>query len=91
MTFSSSTYSTGVEDGTPLDFFDLSMAMAPGWSESTFLAQMAKALAYWQRVQATSNDGRLLFAASLAIPWIQAEQTRVQSPPLNSMHVIYPV
>lgn len=91
MTMSSSYYSNTSLVGTPLDFFDLSMALAPGWRESTFLRQLATALAYWQGVQATGTDPNLLFKAGLAVPWIQAEQARVQSPSINTLNAAVPV
>lgn len=36
--------------GTPTDVFDVQMALAPGMSETSTSAQIAKALAYWRSV-----------------------------------------
>lgn len=85
------TYSEGILVGTPLDTFDLNQAMIPGMSEATEVAILAKALTYWQTIQSTSKDTRKLQFAALAIPWIQARQVYVNSPTINSLHIVYPV
>lgn len=83
---------TGMDWGTPLDWFDLAMALVPGLSEATYLAQIAKALAYWSAIQtANSADGDTLLRAQWAVTWLTAEQAKVSSPPPNNLHIVYPV
>lgn len=77
--------------GMQLMDFSLEMALAPGMSENTVQRQLAKALTYWQNVQSTTTDGNLRSRATTAIGWIQTEQARVQNPPANSLHIVYPV
>lgn len=82
----------GSNNGTKLDEFDFQMALAPGMSESTTLAQIAKALAYWQNVSATQPDSELkVLADGYAIPWLTALQGRFSNPPANSLRLVYPV
>lgn len=83
---------TGYDWGTPLDYFDLQMALAPGMSEATTLAQIAKALAYWQPiVTANTADSLTLLKANFAVTFLTAYQTLVANPPANVLHIIYPV
>lgn len=83
---------TGYDWGTPLDWFDLAMALVPGLSEATYLAQIAKALAYWSAIQtANASDGDTLLKAQWAVTWLTAEQAKVSTPPPNNLHIVYPV
>jgi hypothetical protein len=83
---------TGYDWGTPLDYFDLAMALIPGFSEATYLKQIAKALVYWQAVvTAAKADSLTLLKASWAVTWLTAEGVRVSNPPPNALHIIYPV
>lgn len=83
---------TGYDWGTPLDYFDLAMALIPGANAATYLGQIARALAYWQGVVAAGTaDSNVLLCAGWAVTWLTAEQTRVQTPPNNNLHIVYPV
>lgn len=81
------------ETGESYDQFDLAMALsAAGMSESTTLAQIAKALTYWQSVVAnpTKDPQRASFAAQ-AVAWLQAWQAQCASPPINTLRQVQPV
>lgn len=80
----------GYNMGTPLDAFDFAQAVAPGNSESTYVAQLNKAIVYWQ-LQTTSPRPDVAARATLAVGWLQTELGLVSNPPANSLHIVYPV
>jgi len=82
----------GTDWGTPLDYFDLAMALAPGMTEDTRVRQGNKALAYWNAIVAANvADSNTLYKAGFAVTWLTAELARVSNPPPNTLRVVYPV
>lgn len=77
--------------GMPLDAFDFSQAVAPGMSESTYTAQLTKAIAYWTNLKNTSTRPDQVSLANTAIGWLQTEQGLVQTPAINTLRIVYPV
>lgn len=70
--------------GTPMMLYSLEMALWPGMSEDTEVGILTKALVYWQL------NNHLLYATT-AIGWIQAELTRIENPPANTLRSVVPV